>query len=388
MPLDVSIIDGGMTTFGEKWTQSLEELAIEAGTKAFKYSGLGPSDIDAVYIGNMAGGYFNGQEHLASLISHRLNLNTKPAVRCEGACASGSLALVNAIISIKSGIYEKVLVIGVEKMTDISPERVTTGLAMASDANWESWWGATFPGLYALVARRHMFEYGTTEEQMAYVAVKNHENGLKNEKAQFRTKITVENVLNSTMVADPLKLLDCSPITDGAVALIIARSDIAKQYTDMPIKFLGFGQGTDSISLHDRSDLTTFKATVAAARMAYKMAGVSQKDIDFVELHDCFTIAEIVATEDLGFFEKGQGGKAAEEGITRLDGKIPVNPSGGLKSKGHPVGATGVAQVWEVMMQLRERAGARQVKDAEIGMTHNVGGSGGTAVVNILGRDF
>jgi acetyl-CoA C-acetyltransferase len=247
--------------------------------------------------------------------------------------------------------------------------------------------GATFPGLYAMMARLHMHKYGTTQKQLAAVAVKNHHNGTMNPKAQFQNEITIDTVINSVMVADPLRVFDCSPISDGASAVVIAPADIAKKYTDTPIYVKASAQASGTISLHDRPDITTIDATVAAANWAYKMAKVTAKDINFAEVHDCFTIAEICAIEDLGFVKKGEGGKAAESGLTAIGGKIPVNPSGGLKACGHPVGATGVKQAVEMVLQLRGEAGKRQIDGANIGLTHNVGGSGGTAVVHIFGRD-
>ena len=247
--------------------------------------------------------------------------------------------------------------------------------------------GATFPGLYAMIARLHMHKYGTTSEQMAQVAVKNHENGSMNPIAQYRSKISVEQVLKSVMVADPLHIFDCSPITDGAAAVVLAPADVAHEYTDTPIYVKATAQASDTIALHDRRDITTLDATVAASKRAYEMAGLGPKDIDVVEVHDCFTIAEICAIEDLGFVEKGQGGKFTEEGQTAIGGSIPVNTSGGLKACGHPVGATGIKQAAEIVTQLRGEAGKRQVDGAEIGMAHNVGGSGATALVHILSRD-
>jgi acetyl-CoA C-acetyltransferase len=237
-----------------------------------------------------------------------------------------------------------------------------------------------------MIARRHMFEFGTTREQMAKVAVKNHHNGCLNPIAQFKKEITVEQVLSSPMVADPLTLFDCSPITDGAAALILCKAELAKKYTDDPIYIIGSGQASDTLALHDRRSLTTLDATVKAAQEAYKQAGITAKDIDLAEVHDCFSIAEIVATEDLGFCKKGEGGKLLDEKATEIGGRIPVNTSGGLKAVGHPVGATGIKQAVEIVLQLRGKAGKRQVKDAKIGLTHNVGGSGATAVVHIFSR--
>jgi acetyl-CoA C-acetyltransferase len=278
-----------------------------------------------------------------------------------------------------------VLVGGVEKMTDVGAGEATFALGTAADQEYECYQGVTFPGLYALIARAHMHQYGTTREQMALVAVKNHRNGSKNSAAQYPFEITVDDVLKSTLVADPLRLLDCSPITDGAAVAILCPVDLARELKKDPvIKIIGSGQATDFIALHSKDDITWLTATAKAAERAYKMAEKKPEDIDFVEVHDCFTIAEICVTEALGFFEKGQGGKAVERGLTSLEGKIPVNTSGGLKSKGHPVGATGVAQAVEVVKQLREEADERQVKKARIGMTQNMGGTGGSALVHIF----
>jgi len=383
---DVAIIGVGITKFGELWDKSFRDLISEAGTKAILDAGIEGKEIDALFVGSMSPGRFVGQEHVGALVadSSGLHVMNIPTTRVENACASGGLALRQAYISVASGMHDIVVVGGVEKMTDVIGGEATDILAMAADQEWEAFFGVTFPALYAMIARRHMHEYGTTREQLAEVAVKNHDNGLLNPNAHFRRKITVDSVLNATMVADPLTVLDCSPISDGAAALVLAPLDKAKQYTDKIVKISGSGQASDSLALHGREDICTFKATVEAARQAYKQAGVEPKDIDLAEVHDCFTIAEILAIEDLGFVKKGEGGKATEEGRTRIDGDLPINPSGGLKAKGHPVGATGIAQAAEVALQLRGEAGERQVKDAEIGLTHNIGGSGATCVVHIL----
>ena len=383
---DVAIIGVGITKFGELWDKSFRNLISEAGTKAILDAGIEGKDIDALYVGSMSPGRFVGQEHIGALVADCSGLDTLhiPATRIEGACASGGMALRQAYISVASGINDIVVAGGVEKMTDVVGGEATNILAMAADQEWEAFFGVTFPGLYAMIARRHMYEYGTTREQMAEVAVKNHENGLLNPNAHFHRKITVEDVLNSPKVADPLTLLDCSPISDGAAALILAPLDEARKYTDKIVKIIGSGQASDSLALHGREDICTLRATVEASRQAYKQAGIEPKDVDVAEVHDCFTIAEILAIEDLGFVKKGEGGKAVEEGMTRLDGEIPVNPSGGLKAKGHPVGATGIAQAAEIVLQLRGEAGKRQVKDAEIGLTHNIGGSGASCVVHIM----
>jgi len=386
---DVAIIGVGCTEFGELWDKSFRELFVEAGVSAIEDANVAGGKIDALYVGNMSGGRFIEQEHLGALIADYSGLASLhiPSTRVEAACASGGLALRQGIIAVASGYHDIVIAGGAEKMTDVGVETTTDALAAAADREWEGIMGATFPGLYAMIARLHMHKYGTTQEQLAAVAVKNHHNGTMNPKAQFQNEITIDTVINSVMVADPLRVFDCSPISDGASAVVIASADIAKKYTDTPIYVKASAQASGTISLHDRPDITTIDATVAAANRAYKMAKLTPKDINFAEVHDCFTIAEICAIEDLGFVKKGEGGKASESGLTAIGGKIPVNPSGGLKACGHPVGATGVKQAVEMVLQLRGEAGKRQIEGANIGLTHNVGGSGGTAVVHIFGRD-
>jgi acetyl-CoA C-acetyltransferase len=312
-----------------------------------------------------------------------------PAVRVESACASGGLALRAGFAEVAAGLADVALVTGIEKMTDVDGADATYALGTAADQEWEGFHGITFPGLYAMLARLHMERHGTTSEQLARVAVKNHANGLLNPHAQFHLKVNVDDVLNSTLVADPLHLLDCSPITDGAAALVIASLDRAREIAgDRPlVKITGSGVGTDTISLANRADAGELAAVRLAGERAYEMANRGPRDLHVVEVHDCFTIAEIMATEALGLFEPGEGGPAVERGLTALGGKIPVNPSGGLKAKGHPVGATGVAQVAELVTQLRGEAGQRQVEGARIGLAQNMGGSGGSAVVHILEVD-
>jgi acetyl-CoA C-acetyltransferase len=382
----VAIIGAGLTKFGELWDVSFRRLMLEAGIRAIEDAGIDGKKIDAMYIGNMSAGQFISQEHIASLIVDHAGLTPIPCTRVEAACASGGSALRQAVITVASGIHDIVVAAGIEKMTDVLTEQTTEALITAADQEWEAFVGATFPGIYALMARRHMYEFGTTEEQLAMVAVKNHHNACFNPCAQYQMEITVEDVLNSSPVTTPLKLLDCSPITDGAACVILAPLDRAREFTDTPIVVAGTGQASDTISLHDRQTLTGIAATKKAAEIAYKMAGVGPNDIDLAEVHDCFTIAEIMAIEDLGFCKKGDGGKVTEQGETAIGGRIPVNPSGGLKGKGHPVGATGIAQAVEIVQQLRDEAGKRQVDGAEIGLTHNVGGSGGTVVVHIMRR--
>lgn len=385
---DVAIIGVGCTKFGELWDRSFRDLFVEAGITAIEDARVQGERIDAIYLGNMSAGRFIEQEHLASLIADYAGLATlnTPATRVEAACASGGLALRQAVLAVASGYHDIVIAGGAEKMTDVDTDATTNVLATAADREWEGIMGATFPGIYAMIARLHMHRYGTTPEQLAAVSVKNHHNATMNPRAQYQKDITLEQVLNSVMVAEPLHLLDCSPITDGAAAVILAPADVAKQYTDTPVYIRASAQASSTISLHDREDITTLDATVAAARRAFDMAGLTPADIDLAEVHDCFTIAEILAIEDLGFFKKGEGGRATEEGLTAIGADIPVNTSGGLKACGHPVGATGIKQAVEITEQLRGEAGRRQVEGAETGLAHNVGGSGGTAVIYILSR--
>ncbi|NIN92171.1 thiolase domain-containing protein, partial [bacterium] len=328
-----------------------------------------------------------GQEHIASLLADYLGQVPVPSARVETACASGGLALRLGFMEVASGMSDVVLVSGIEKMTDVNGYEATYALGTAADQEYEGYHGITFPGLYALVARAHMEKYGTTREQLALVAVKNHLNGSKNPLAQYPFEITVDSVLNSVMVADPLRVLDCSPITDGAAAVILCPVEMARKMKKPVVKITGSGHATDSISLSSRKDITWIEATYQAGKRAYAMADKKPKDIDILEVHDCFTIAEICVIEALGVVEKGKGGAAIEDEVTYLEGKIPVNTSGGLKAKGHPVGATGVAQVIEIVKQLRGEAGKRQVKDPKIGMAQNMGGSGGSSVVHIFERE-
>ena len=380
---DVAIIGVGMNKWGELWQKSLRDVFVESALLAIEDAGV--DHIDSMYVGCMTSGLFVGQEHLSSLLADYLGTAPIPAVRVESACASGGLAVRMGFMDIASGMSDIVLVGGVEKMTDVGGDGATYALSTAADQEYEVYNGITFPGLYALMANSHMHKYGTTREQLAQVAVKNHENGSKNPLAQFPQKVTVDQVLNSIMVADPLTILDCSPITDGAACAILCPAEMAKKICKKPpVKIIGAGNATDTIALHSRSDFTKLNATVKAAEAAYKMAKVKPEDIDLAEVHDCFTIAEIIVTEDLGFFKKGGGGKAAESGATAIGGEKPINTSGGLKSKGHPVGATGVGQVVEIVHQLRGEAKDRQVKDAKIGLAQNMGGSGGSAVVHIM----
>jgi acetyl-CoA C-acetyltransferase len=385
--VNVAVIGAGMTKFGEFWEASYRDLITEAGVYAIRNAGIDGIEVDAMYVGSMTPGLFIEQEHIGALVADNSGLLGIPATRVESACASGGVALRQAFLAIKAGVAEVVVAGGVEKMTDVSTEHATVALAGAGDQEWEAFHGATFPTLYALMARRHMLEYGTTEEQMGLVAVKNHHNGSLNPNAQFQRNFTLEDVMDSAPIADPLKLLDCSPITDGAAAIILASEEKAKELSDNPVWITGSGQASDTLALHDRRSLCKMEAAIKAGKSAYKMSGVAPCDVDFAEVHDCFTIAELIAIESLGFCDIGAGGRFTEDGETSLAGSIPVNTSGGLKAKGHPVGATGIAQAVEAVMQLRGEAGKRQVDGARVGLTHNVGGSGASAVVHIFSRE-
>lgn len=383
---DVAIIGVGLSKFGERWDSGIKELMAEAGLMALEDANISSNEIEMIFGGTMASGRFMGQEHVAALMSDQLGLNNIPAVRIENACASGGSALRLGYMAVSSGIHDIVVVGGVEKMTDVTASEATTALGGAGDQEWELFQGITFPGLYAMMAKRHMHEYGTTEEMLASVAVKNHANAMKNKFAQFHKNLTIEEVMKSKVVSDPLKLLDCSPISDGAAAIVLAPLERARKFNDTPIKILASTQASDTLRLAERDSLSGIKATTIAADKAYRQAKVTPKDIDIAEVHDCFTIAEIMAMEDLGFYKKGKAGKAILDGETALGSKLSVNTSGGLKGCGHPVGATGVKQAVEVVWQLRGDAGERQVKGANIGLTHNVGGSGATSVVHIYKR--
>ncbi len=382
-----SIVSGGVSKFGVREGLYGRELFAEAAKEAFdRCSNLDPKrDIQALFVGMMSESYEH-QAHVAPLFLDWVGLLPIPAFRTEGACASSSVAMRTALFAIASGMYDVVLVGGVEKMTHVSTTGVTEILAMASDFPFEQWHGISFPGIFAMMAVDHMHRYGTTEEQMARVAVKNHDHGVLNSKAHFQKRITVGEVLSSRPVAWPLKLFDCCPRTDGASCLVLTSPRVAKKFTDTPVQIMGSGQAQDTLSLFERQNFSTMNVTKLASQQAYKMANVSPEDIDVAELHDCFTIAEIIAYEDLGFCEAGRGGKLIEDGVTRLGGKMPVNTSGGLKAKGHPVGATGVAQAYEIYLQLTNQAGKRQVSPAEIGLTQNVGGAASTGVVHVYQR--
>ena len=380
-----TIISAGLSKFGRREGLYARELFAEAALAAFhRVENLDPAkDIKCAFIGQMSEAYEH-QAHTAPISASWAGSFPAPAMRIENACASSGSALRCGIMAILSGLYDIVLVGGVEKMTNQPTPEVTGILANAADYPFEQWNGMTFPGLFALMATAHMHEYGTTEEQMAAVAVKNHKNGSLNPKAHMQKEVSLSEVMESRVVSWPLKLYDCSLITDGASCVILSKPKLAKKLSDNYVHIIGTGQAQDTFCLHERESLTTVKAAKTAAQEAYKMAGVRPRDVNVAELHDCFTIAEIIGYEDLGFCRPGTGGKYIESGASALDGAMPVNTSGGLKSKGHPVGATGTAQIHEIYLQLTGQADRRQVKDASIGLAHNLGGSGATAVVHVM----
>ncbi len=377
---EVAVVAAGMTRFGELWESSLRDLFVEAAAEALHNANV--DHVDDIFIGNMSGGQFVGQEHLGPLMADQLGMSGVAATRVESACASGGVALRQGWMAVASGMSDLVLATGVEKMTDGAD--VTNILATAADQENEVYHGITFPGLYALIARAYMETHGTTEEDLAWVAVKNHRHGAMNPKAQFQREIEVDDVLRSTMVATPLRMLQCSPVSDGAAAVLLCPLDQAAKYTDKPVKIVGSGMATGPMALADRDDPAVLDAVGKSAARAYEMAGVSPESIQVAEVHDCFTIAEVCCIEALGLVCAGEGGQAARGGVTTLGGRIPVNTSGGLKSKGHPVGATGVAQAIEIFEQLRGEAGDRQVEGARLGLTQNMGGSGASSVVHIF----
>lgn len=377
--MNISVIGTGITKFGELWDKTLEDLSLEASLSAIKESGLKKDQIDAVFVGNMLYGKLSGQDHLGVLISQLLGLKV-PAVHIEAACASGGAAIQTAIQALKSGDYKNVLVLGVEKMTDYSISEITAGL-MGAGSQSERDAGLTFPALYALMARAHMQKYGTTRKHLASVSVKNHLNASFNPNAQFPYEIDFEKALSAPFIAEPFTIFDASPITDGAAAVILSSENTSG------ISIIASQSATDSLDLAGRENLESIPATKEASLKAYKEAGITASDIDVAEVHDCFTIAEIMAMEDLGFCKKGDGGKFVFEGNTKLNGKISVNTSGGLKACGHPVGATGVKQIIEITNQLKGLLPQRQVKNPQIGLTQNVGGTGATVVIHILKKE-
>jgi acetyl-CoA C-acetyltransferase len=378
----VCVLGAGSTKYG-KLDDSITDITIQAAVGAIESAGIDPKEIQAGYISNVFG-IADKQVHLGPVVMSNLGIPEKPSLSIESACGSGSVSFREAFANVAAGFYDAVLVAGVEKVTHTGTEWTTTYFSYCSDFFYEGGAGASFPGLFASMARAYLTEFKATEEDLALVAVKNHENGLLNPKAHLRKKITVDDVMKSAVVASPLKLYDCCPFSDGASAVILCNEKFAKEHSKNYVQVIGSGRGGSPATLQGRDHMTTIPSTKIAAEAAYKMAGITPKDIDFAEVHDCFTIAEIVDTEDLGFFEKGTGVQAIREGRTARNGDIPINPSGGLKAKGHPIGATGVGQVAEVFEQLTGKAGERTVKDAQIGLTHNFGATGASCAVHIF----
>lgn len=387
---DVSIIGAGVTKFGNRQDVSYRELMAESVSEVLTTidNEIVPGKIDALFVAAGQPELLNDQANVANLAAQVVGATPSMVSRIEMACSSGSVAFRQGWMAIKSGLVDMVLVMGIEKMTQ-NMKAASKGLCIVPDVEYESIHGITAYSGFALIANQHMKEYGTTKEQMSMVAVKNHYNGARNPKSHFYKmgEITLEKAMNSRMVSEPLNLFDCSPISDGASAVILTKSEIARKYTDQPIKIMGTAQAIEpSMGISNMSSITEWKALKQAASSAYKMADLTPSDIQVAETHDCFSIAEIIEYEDLGFTSKGMGGKFIEDGESHLDGSLPVNPSGGLKAKGHPIGATGLAQITEVVSQLRGDSGKRQVKDVEVGLTHNLSGFATHHVVNIFGK--
>lgn len=414
LPRGVAMVGAGMSKFGAFAEKNSRDLFVES-YKAMTRSvdkGFDPSIIEAMYVGNFSSDQFEHQAHLAPILADSVGLLPIPATRVEDACASGGVALRQGVMAIASGMADVVLVGGAEKMTALNTAAVTEALATAADVPFEIPAGFTFPGFYAAMASAYMAQYGMKSEHLMNVAVKNHDNAALNPNAQFGMTIQtwmegrvaaavkkgkpaptwssiwdfLHDESGNPTIAYPLRLFDCSPVSDGAAAILLVAEEIAHQFTDHPIYIVGSAQASGS-ALHDRPSLTSIPAAKTAAANAYEMAGVSAKDIRIAEVHDCFTIAEVIASEDLGFFAPGEGFKAAEDGMTARNGAKPINTSGGLKAKGHPVGASGVAQAVEVFKQMRGQAEARQVDgDVNLALTHNVGATGSTCTVHVFER--
>jgi acetyl-CoA C-acetyltransferase len=382
---DVAITGIGSTVFGKHDGRGPESLAAEAANAALKRAGVDRKEIGAVYLGNFIAGPLSGQEVLAGIIADELGLENIPCTKVEGACASGGIAFRHAVLAVGAGLCDAALVVGVEKMTHASGGQVTQALNCAMDNRSDGPSGLTFPGLFGLAWRIHAAKYGTTRDEVSAVVIKNKANGLKNPLAQLGANLSLDVIRQSQPIADPIQLYDCCPVSDGAAAVVVVARDRAANAPDLPIDILASIQTRGSPRIAGHEDIVSFEATVKAAERAYAAAGLSAKDIDFVELHDCFSMAEIIDSEDLGLVPRGMGAKWAAEGRTRVGGSIPINPSGGLLAKGHPVGATGVGQLYEAVQQLRGLH-PNQVKDASIGMTHNLGGAGIACTVSILRR--
>lgn len=383
---NVYVAGVGSTTFGKHVATPIEALAVQAAATALIEAGIEREEIGALYLGNFISGPLNGKEVLAGIVGSRLGLGNIPCTKVEGACASGGIAFRHAWMAIASGMCDAAIVVGVEKMTHSSTAEVTSALNCAMDNENDGPSGLTFPGLFGLAWRIHAQQYGTTREDVAAVVIKNKANGLLNPLAQMGAELTLEKIMGSAMIADPLQMFDCCPASDGAAAIVLCSERLLAKNGQPKIKILASAQTSGSPRIANHPDLCSFEATVTAARKAYELSGLQPKDIDLVELHDCFSIAEIIDSEDLGLVPRGQGGKWAAEGRTNMGGDVVINASGGLLAKGHPVGATGIGQIYEVVQQLRG-IHPNQVANARIGMTHNLGGTGVACTVNILGRE-
>tara|TARA_B100000963_G_scaffold85536_1_gene73136 strand:+ start:9260 stop:10432 length:1173 start_codon:yes stop_codon:yes gene_type:complete len=386
--VDVGIIGAGQTKYGNHLL-SMKGMWAEAARNAFNSvdKDFQPSQVDESYIGSVA---FGGSQlgNTAALLTEHSGMKGKPVRRVENACASSGFALRDAWMAIKSGQAEVVIAGGIEKMNDLTPERKRFWLGVSGDTEWERLAGLTFPGTYALMARRYFHEFDSTHDDLVHISVKNHLHGFDNEHAHIRKQVTFDKAKNGFMVADPLTLYDCCPTSDGASCVILAADHVVKQFTDDPVWIKASAAASDYLALHDRPSITQLLATQLAGKKAYEMAGVTADKVDIAEVHDCFTIAELFATEDLGFVERGLGGLFARESRgMKNSGEVCINPSGGLKSKGHPLGATGTGQTVEIFKQLRNEVEKnRQVRDAELALSHNVGGSGATCAVHLYGR--
>lgn len=389
------IISGvGMIPFERRDEDSLVDMLATAGLKAIDDAGLGDLPVDAVYVGNMASGLFNHQVSVASSLVDRLNLMPAAADRVENGPASGGSAIKNGFLAVASGFHDVVLVVGGEKMREVIGPRSTDIVASMTHPQAEYIYGVTLPAMAGMFAQLYMDKYGITRKHLAEVAIKNQENGLLNPYAHIQMKITMEGILshpqahiNNPVVAEPLHLYDCCPVSDGAAAVLLTTEEVAKKLKKPLVALAGVGQATDTHTLQEREDPTDLKAVTIASQKAFAMAGIKPKDIDVAELHDAFTILEIAESEHAGFFKKGEGAKAVASGETRLGGKLPINPSGGLKARGHPVGATGVAQLVELVWQLRGEAGERQVEKAKNGFSLNFGGFGNNVVAFVVRRE-
>ena len=382
---DVAIVGRGTTTFGAHDSNG-KDLATTAVVRALASADLETSQVDALYLGNFTSGMLEGQELLAPLVTDAIGINNISAMKTEGACASSGIAFHQARLLIAAGIHDIIIVGGVEKMTNASTEGFTQALSAAADATTEQQAGLTFPGFYGLFTSRYLYEYEVDREDISKVAVKSRHNAKNNPRARFREPITIDEVLTSKQIADPLRLYDCCPSADGAAAVVLAASDVASSITQDPIQVLATAHTTGRSGAYRYKDLTSFSATQEAAKQAYAEADIGPSDIDVVELHDCFSAAEIGDSEDLGFFPKGDGAAAVAAGKTDVDGETPINPSGGLLSKGHPVGATGIGQIYETCLQL-EGNHENQIEGAQVGLTHNLGGSGAVCTISVLGRE-